>query len=294
MNMTDNTQNLLAMARSQEIITKETESRKEVINGITPEADVLLERVITAGITSDTFNDLSDDDVLEIFEPKDGAHITLDISASTSIKEFRRSFIGMLLVNDEADKIYETENKQLMEAINQDLEEFNSVVEQYGDFNNFTRMTLLTNIENATDEFTRKKQEELLRYLDYSENANNIIEAVKLGDKRNFMSDFTIEHKQIAVYKRYLSVIKKMGSNVDLTKYNNIEKQIPGYEKYENMFLFAVIRTVAYSKDYSQNQKFYLANLSMVVQEFRAGTMSNERKERFTTAVKSVIDIITK
>lgn len=287
----------LAISRSLNIIESEHKQRHEQLNLVTTESDELLQRTLKAGITSDNLQGVPDETIDKLYKPTNGDPeiiLELPLDNEKKIKEFKKSFIGLLIINHEADKVYETEVARLNEEIAKDMEDFKKAVGEYGSFHNYVLSELEYNSENAKTKEERDRQKKLLKYFNYAETSENILDAIQKCNPANFMSDYQNETKQVEVYSRYLKIVKKMQNNIDLTKYPNIEDHIEGYEQYLNLFVFAVMRTIAYEKDSSQEQAFYLANLAMVIQEFLAGSLEENRKERFVTGVKAVIDYFVK
>lgn len=256
---------------------------------------MLLQNALDRNLSEAEVDGLSEEELNALYMNGD-AQITIDLpfkDDEAREEQFKRDFLKLILQYDAADKEYDEQISRIKEEIGYDQEEFKEIVAQFGEYQGYIREQLVRNIETAADELLKIRAEKLLASFDNGLNQENIIKSLGKSKKGNILKDYYSEQFQLSVYTRFKTVLKRLGLTTDLIRFSGVENKLDTpYNKYQNLFVFAVMRTVAYEKYSTEEQKFYLATLMTVLQEYLADTMDGERKEQFETGVKAVIDHI--
>lgn len=211
--------------------------------------------------------------------------------------KFKLSFLQLVLSTDDA--ISEMNEQQI--ELDKSLKEFqNEMGETIGDPTSETDYFykgIREALELSEKPESKKRFEKLLHSMDESFDHTDLIKALALSKPANFFYDYSREERQLGVYARYRKVADKLNIKSDILSVNNLEEKLPGAEMYKdfpNIFAFAVIRFVSYKKDLNPSLGLYIARTVSNIQNYKAGRLEGEYKERFEQGVSKVIDTLIK
>jgi hypothetical protein len=248
--------------------------------------------------TIEEIKNASDEEIMDLFKTEDGGTIelVLDINNPEESFKFRRDFLIFMKESIDAQKVIDEETAKIEKEIAESREELNKLIEQFGDFETYIEETMAKRLEVATG----KERERLLivkQAYEEAENLNEIYEHYK--NKGTLMIINTIEDlKSISranrVYEKYKKQLIKLNIKTDLTDFDNLELKLDEkYHPYANVFLFAVIKYIAYKKDVSVNKDgVFLARLGENVRKLFADSFKDEaKKEKFKASISKVLDL---
>lgn len=285
------TELLAALHRETQLKTN-MERMKSAVDGLTPESDVIASNIKRLGITSENVMTISIEKLDEVYTTPEGIEIALDIPFDDEARalQFKREYLQLMIINEEAYAEYDREIEKINEAIGDDIDEARKLMADAGSFDNHVQQEL-DNLEAVAQTEEGKKQAQAMKqWYNHGLDSLNIIESIKKSHPSKFISEYKNTYKWDEIYKRHIHLVSKMGVNIRIINYPYIEKNIKGYEKYGDVFLYAVMRTIAMERYNNELHALYLNNLRMILEDIKNGTITEERKEKFYTGVKTVID----
>lgn len=211
--------------------------------------------------------------------------------------KFKRDFLTFLKTTTEANRKFDEERVQIEAEIAESQEELDKLLENYANVTNYIRSRLGEKLESETDPKKKKLIAKLLEAYDNGLELNNIIDYAKSLNRSNLMYDFKNESRAITLHKKYLSTISQIAPKAeDLAHYADLEvKFLPEkYHEYNNMFVFTVIKYLAYKKD--RATKFdgvFTTNLGISLKDlYRNNFALDKDRETFINAIQTVLDTI--
>lgn len=248
--------------------------------------------------TIEEIKNASDEEIMGLFKTEDGGviELTIDINNPEEAIKFRRDFLIFMKESIEAQKVIDEETAKLEKEIAESQEEYNKLIEQFGDFETYVEEQLNSRLENATGE----EKERLIivkKYYDEGTNLDELYEHYKtIGPSviQNTISDLKSISRAKRVYEKYKKQLIRLNIKTDLTDFDGLELQLDEkYHSYKNIFLFAVIKYIAYKKEVSSNREgVFLSRLAENVRKLLADKFKDEaRKEQFVASVSKVLDL---
>lgn len=276
---------LLTMNAANNRLTSQIDRMKEQIN-IVNDLDLVIERLKKDNIDP---KELSDEQLETLF---DGIEFVEGINDT---KEFRVDYLSLVLSVEQATDAIKSEQETLKDALEEHKEEVEALVGEHGSMINLLYHNVQEGYDKAKDEKVKEAFAKLRASLDDSFDQTRLLNALEKTKPANFLYDYVREERQIAVMERYEKVKKKLRLQSNILNHGGLEAVLPDNDKYKdypNMFAFAVLRYMSYNKEFTPSVGLYLSQTITNMQDYIAGTMSDEYKERFEKGVKSVIDAI--
>lgn len=280
----------LSAAKNLESMQNEIEERRSSVVADKDVTDKLLENL--AELTAKQIADLPDPIIEKLFTV-DGKLVELEIKVPNNKKhELMRDYLVFLKESSEAeaelDKSLEGFHKELADS----QTELDNMVKQYGDINGYMRSKMSESYDKA-EGLNKVRIGRNIEAYDDAITLNRVKAYVRNINTDNLINDYN--RLSESVYARYLRSMKKLGLSVDLTKFNNFEKNFleEKYNKYPNIFMFTLIKMYAYKKDIKrETDGIFLSQLRINLADLYAKRINEDKKGVLLDAVREIIDTI--
>ncbi|MNP45811.1 hypothetical protein D3C76_1397630 [compost metagenome] len=128
---------------------------------------------------------------------------------------------------------------------------------------------------------------------------DNLIEHYQSFSVANTMNEYKRQSQGTRVFDKYLKNAKSLGITSDITRLTGIERHLPEkYAKYEDLFLFTVVKYIAYKKDLRKSidgmfLHTLLTNISTLILKFdtNADEQTQQKSKDLKVAITRVLDI---
>jgi prefoldin subunit 5 len=228
-----------------------------------------------------------------------GKPIELDMKFENEEREFQFKKDFLIFRKESSDAIKEIDKsiEKLEKELSEDQEEIDKLLSQFGDFSSFIKYKLDESLKNAeTPEKIKRIQDMMLNY-DFGFNLNNIYYIYKnYKNINNIIKDYFDNKRAATLYKKYLTALKALKIKSDLTSFPDLEiKFLPEkYHKYPNLFLFTVLRDIAYNKDMIKRTTdgLFLSQLGYNIKCLYGNRFKDEEtKQQFILNIQKVLDL---
>lgn len=252
-----------------------------------------------AETTVDHIKEMTAEEINGYFVDASGGVIEIDLNFEGSADreiEFKRDFMIFMRESIDAEKSINAEADKLKEELEKGDEEMKQLMSQYGSTSNYMRSQILFSIEHSTSDAQKERFQKILEAFDDAFDLTRVIENYNNQSLiHNTIGD--MKHRAGAVYAKYMKTMKQLRIRGDVTVFNNLEtKFLPEeYHAQPNMFIFAVIKFVAYRKITPENaaaEAMFVSQFTENVRNFFAkGFESEEKAEQFKKNIMTVLDL---
>lgn len=208
------------------------------------------------------------------------------------IKEIKAAQLSLMNTKFEADKIKEESNEIIQDYMNYLS---SPKVQEY----RLKKLSLMKEAaEKETDPVKKREMIEMIDAIESTQTFSFMYTRFKdYGEHElaNIVEKFFSDHKGTYIIDKFKKKIGKFGFNEDIYKYffNLEENFLPEkYYPYNNLFLFIVMRHIAYSDPYNkvdkmQVQSIYSAMANLIYHKFD----KEEREAQFIKFIESILDL---
>lgn len=258
---------------------------------------------VIAPLSDEDINNLTEENIDQYFM-KDGKLVNIKDNYDNSefegtLHEYKIHILleirkALLDVKDSKNKFIEFE-KQKAEIAKSYIEYLNSP--EYLEKRKQQIEELKTKYENETDPYEKEKLKKALNVFNELESLSFLFKrfwANEEDEKRSLMMSFFDTNRGSYVIKRYSQKCKKL--NIPENTYQqflNLEEKYldEEYHPYNNLFLFFVMRYIAYIDVYSQQEKMFAISLILNMHKLVYNEFSNDdAKQTFINIIKAVSD----
>lgn len=255
---------------------------------------------ILKNFTEEQIKGMSYDFINEILVDEDGSPIefTIDFNGDVDkLNQFKKEF---LILRKQSLTYFERFDKELAD-INKEIaesqEEFDKLVNEFGNISNLIRRRLEDRLETADTDRKKELFTKLLVSFNNGLDLDNVKAYCKSYKGKNILSDFRFEKNSQYVYRRYLKVAKALDIKTDLTSFANLEKRfLDGkYCERNNLFVFAIIHFISswHNKDYTKADGLFITQFTINLKNLYYNKFDTEEdKETFINNIKEVINLI--
>lgn len=260
--------------------------------------DFIDERLET--LTEEEINNMNGEQLDAVLTDENGTllEFTVDFGNDTkALYQFKKEFLIMRKQSLDAFKKFDEELTKINAEIAESQEEFDKLVNEFGNVSNLIRSTLIKRLENADTEEQKELFEKMLVSFDNGLALENIKSYCKSYKGRNILWDHKDDKQATYIYRRYLKVIKNLNIKTDLTKFNFLEKRFltEEYQERDNIFVFAIIHYISswHNKSYTKADGLFLTQFTINLKNLFYNKFDSEAdKETFINNIHDVIKII--
>ena len=247
-------------------------------------------------VSEEEINSMTDEDIDKLLTDEDGIVTEFAVSFKTvkELNQFKREFLVMRKQTLDSFKKFDEELAKLNAEIAESQEEFDKLVNTFGNVSNLIRHNLEEKLANAANNSQKELFIKLIDSFDNGINLNNLKAYCKSYKGANILWDHKDDKKATYIYRRYLKVIKNLNIKTDLTKFNFLEKRFLSeeYQERDNIFVFAVIHYISswHNKAYTKADGLFLTQFTINLKNLFYNKFDSEDDKN--TFIENIIDVI--
>jgi len=250
-------------------------------------------------VSEEDIDNMTDEEIDTLLTDEEGNVTEFAVSFKTirELNQFKREFLIMRKQTLESFKKFDEEIAKLNAEIAESQEEFDKLVNTFGNVSNLIRFNLTERLEKAETDEQKELFTKLITSFDNGINLDNLKDYCKSYKGANILWDHKDDKKATYIYRRYLKVIKSLDIKTDLTKFNFLEKRFldKDYQERDNIFVFAVIHYISswHNKSYTKADGLFLTQFTINLKNLFYNKFDKEEdKNRFINNIIDVIKII--
>jgi hypothetical protein len=293
--------NVTKLDESKEKIEKMIETQRELLQ---EDEDAFAAVVSTLSVKQ--IEEMSDDELLAFNNYEEGKYYIAepDFVTKDELVEYIRSVIVYLVQSYEFSIEMDNEIKELDEitkGINDDIKEY------FGFDKLDPNVTSIDIIKKAIDEGLQKAQElgDEVKYNNILQSQETFNETFTLKRIKDLYANLNPENlkkdascdRSVTIYKNYVKVQQKLGSQYDLIQVTDLEKRFlpEEYHSLNNLFIIAIIKYISKSMKegyYSSDTAFFVSQLTTNLFMLHLNKLPENYKEILLTNIKEFLDIV--
>ncbi|MMZ42318.1 hypothetical protein D1872_38390 [compost metagenome] len=250
--------------------------------------------------TMEELKNLSPEELDEVFT-FNGQVIEFQLKLDTDVKKqvIREDYLILLKETGEAKRKLE-ESLEELDNIYKDSEvEIKQLIHQFGNMDNYIDAELQHKLDSMQTEEEKDRIRVMIEARRNATYLDNLIEHYQSFSVANTMNEYKRQSQGTRVFDKYLKNAKSLGITSDITRLTGIERHLPEkYAKYEDLFLFTVVKYIAYKKDLRKSidgmfLHTLLTNISTLILKFdtNADEQTQQKSKDLKVAITRVLDI---
>lgn len=294
-------ENVSKLDMSKEKLNMLRDSQKEILQ---EDEDAFSSIVETLSVKQ--IEEMSDDELIAFNNYEEGKYYIgePDFEDKADLVEYIRSVMVYLVQSYE----FSVEMDNRVQELNNMTNEMNaSIKEHFGFDKDDPNISSIDIIEKAIKDGLAKAEElgDIDKYNKVLQSQETFKETFTLDRLKNLYKTLDPENlkqdarsdRSVTIYKNYIKVQQKLGSQYDLIQVSNLEKRFlpEEYHSMNNLFIIAVIKYVSKSmKDgyYSSDNAFFVSQLTTNLFLLHLGKMPESYKELLLENIKDFLDIV--
>ena len=292
--------NVTRLDDSKEKIEQLRDSQKELLQ---EDEDAFAEIVSTLSVKQ--IEEMSAEELLAFNNYEEGKYYIEEpeFDDQEVLVEYIRDIMIYLVQSYE----FSVEMDEKIKELNEITEESNREIKKYFGFDeNDPSVTSINVIERAIKDGLQKAEElgDTAKYnsiLQSQETFNETFTLKRIKDlyvnlnPENLKKDASCD-RSVTIYKNYVKVQQKLGSQYDLIQVTDLEKRFlpEEYHSLNNLFIIAIIKYISKAmKDgrYSSDTAFFVSQLTTNIFMLHLGKIHEEYKEILLTNMKEFLDM---
>lgn len=293
--------NITRLDESKEKLNKLRESQKELLQ---EDEDAFAKVVPTLSVKQ--IEEMSDDELLAFNNYEEDKYYIdePDFETKEDLVEYIRSVMVYLVQSYE----FSIEMDNSIKEINDLTKETNDAIKEFYGFDKLDpNVSSIDIIEKAISDGLSKAEEigDITKYAQILQSQETFNETFTLDRIKNLYKTLDPENlkkdaqsdRSVTIYKNYVKVQQKLGSQYDLVQVNDLEKRFlpEEYHSLNNLFIIAVIKYISKSmKDgrYSSDTAFFVSQLTTNLFLLHLGKMPKDKEEILLTNIKEFLDMV--
>lgn len=293
--------NVTRLDESKEKLNKLRESQKELLQ---EDEDAFAAVVPTLSVKQ--IEGMSDDELLAFNNYEEGKYYIgePDFETKEDLVEYIRSVMVYLVQSYE----FSIEMDNSIKEINDLTKETNDAIKEYYGFDKLDpNVSSIDIIEKAISDGLSKAEEigDITKYAQILQSQETFNETFTLDRIKNLYKTLDPENlkkdaqsdRSVTIYKNYVKVQQKLGSQYDLVQVNDLEQRFlpEEYHSLNNLFIIAVIKYISKSmKDgrYSSDTAFFVSQLTTNLFLLHLGKMPKAKEEILLANIKEFLDMV--
>lgn len=293
--------NVTKLEESKEKLEKLRDSQKELLQ---EDEDAFAEIVHT--LTVKQIEEMPDDELLAFNNYEEGKCYIgePEFESKADLVEYIRGVMVYLVQSYE----FSIEMERSIQELNDLTKETNDAIKEYYGFDkldpsvtsiDIIETAIEKGLEQAKESGDTDKYESILqsqKIFKETFTLDRIKELYKNLDPENLKKDAQCD-RSVTIYKNYIKVQQKLGSQYDLIKVVDLEKRFlpEEYHELNNLFIIAVIKYISKSmKDgrYSSDTAFFVSQLTTNLFMLHLDKIPENYKETLLTNIKEFLDMV--
>lgn len=293
--------NITRLDESKEKLNKLRESQKELLQ---EDEDAFAAVVPTLSVKQ--IEEMSDDELLAFNNYEEGKYYIgePDFETKEDLVEYIRSVMVYLVQSYE----FSIEMDNSIKEINDLTKETNDAIKEFYGFDKLDpNVSSIDIIEKAISDALSKAEEagDITKYAQILQSQETFNETFTLDRIKNLYKTLDPENlkkdaqsdRSVTIYKNYVKVQQKLGSQYDLVQVNDLEQRFlpEEYHSLNNLFIIAVIKYISKSmKDgrYSSDTAFFVSQLTTNLFLLHLGKIPKDKEEILLANIKEFLDMV--
>ncbi len=293
--------NITRLDESKEKLNKLRESQKELLQ---EDEDAFAAVVPTLSVKQ--IEEMSDDELLAFNNYEEDKYYIgePDFETKEDLVEYIRSVMVYLVQSYE----FSIEMDNSIKEINDLTKETNDAIKEFYGFDKLDpNVSSIDIIEKAISDGLSKAEEagDITKYAQILQSQETFNETFTLDRIKNLYKTLDPENlkkdaqsdRSVTIYKNYVKVQQKLGSQYDLVQVNDLEQRFlpEEYHSLNNLFIIAVIKYISKSmKDgrYSSDTAFFVSQLTTNLFLLHLGKMPKDKEEILLANIKEFLDMV--
>lgn len=251
-------------------------------------------------LTEADINNMTGAQIDELLTDPDGNIVEFEVDFGNDTKrmyQFKKDYLVMRKQSQESLKTFDAEIAKINAEIAECQDEFDRLVDTYGNVSNLIRSTLQTRLDSAQSDEQKNLFKTMLDAFDNAKSLDNVKQYCSSYRGRQIIWDIKNDKRSDYIYRRYKKVIDSLGIKTDLTKFNFLEKRFltEEYQGRDNIFVFAVIHFISswHGKQYTKADGLFLTQFTIMLKNLFYNKFEDEHdREIFISNIQDVIKII--
>lgn len=242
--------------------------------------------------SEEEINSLSKEDLIELY--KDNEDFTVDVETD---EKFLKDYLIFIKESEQHSKEFDELVENFQKEIGSLTEEIQAECEKFGDIRGYIKDNYYKKLETA-EGAEKIRLEKAIEAIDDSLTLNRIYDLYSSLNPINTLNDYKDKDRQKKILKNYSETVKELRLRTDLSVFKGLERMYldKKYHKYPSLFIFIVMKYVAYSKLTASriNEGLFIVSLAMTLQGLYTNTLTDENKEKLISNIERILDLFYK
>ena len=242
--------------------------------------------------SEEEINALTKEELIEVY--KENEDFTVDEDTD---EKFLKDYLIFIKESEEHSKEFDKLVSDFEKEMNEITDEIQEECAKFGDIRGYVKNTYYKKLEIATGA-EKVRLEKAIEAIDDSLNLNRIYDLYSSLKPLNTLNDYKDSERQKRIIKNYTEGIKTLRIRTNLAVFRGLERKYldEKYHKYPSLFLFLIMKYVAYSKFTldRENEGLFIVSLAITLQGLYTDTLSVENKAIFISNIQRILDLFYK
>ena len=239
--------------------------------------------------SEDEINALTKEELIKLYENNEDFEVD-----ETTDEKFLKDYLIFIKESEQHSKEFDELVENFQTELAQITAEIQEECAKFGDVRGYIKDNYYKKLEVAEGE-EKIRLERAISSIDDSLTLNRIYDLYSGLKPENTLNDYKDKDRQKKIIKNYSEAIKTLRLRTNLAIFRGLEKKYldEKYHKYPSLFLFLVMKYVAYSKftlDRS-DEGLFIVSLAMTIQGLYTDTLSEENRAMFIANIERILDL---
>lgn len=242
--------------------------------------------------SEDEINALTKEELIELY--KDNKDFEVD-------EETDEKFLKDYLIFIKQSEKHSKEFDEIIEGFEKDIAKISKEIQEecskFGDVRGYILSNYKLKLESAEGD-ERVRLEKAIESINDSLTLNRIYDLYANLKPENTLNDYKDKDRQRKILKNYSEAIKTLRLRTNIAIFGGLERKYldEKYHKYPSLFLFLIMKYVAYSKFTADrgNEGLFIVSLAMTLQGLYTDTLSEENRDILIANIERILDLFYK
>lgn len=240
----------------------------------------------------DEINSLTKEELIELY--KDNEDFEVDEETD---EKFLKDYLIFIKQSEKQYKEFDELIENFEKEISKITKDIQDECAKFGDIRGYLLNQYEQKLETA-EGGEKLRLESAIDAINDSLTLNRIYDLYSNLKAENTLNDYKDKDRQRKVLKNYSEVIKALRLRSNLAIFKGLEKKYldEKYHKYPSLFLFVVMKYVAYSKFTAErsNEGLFIVSLAMTLQGLYTDNLTEENRAMFIANIERILDLFYK
>lgn len=242
--------------------------------------------------SEEEINALTKEELIKLYENNEDFEVD-----ETTDEKFLKDYLIFIKESEKHSKEFDELVKNFETEISSITAEIQDEISKFGDIRGFIKDNYYKKLEIA-EGAEKVRLEKAIEAIDDSLTLNRIYDLYSGLKPENTLNDYKDKERQKKIIKNYSEAVKILRLRTNLAIFRGLEKKYldEKYHKYPSLFLFLVMKYVAYSKFTLDraNEGLFIVSLAMTLQGLYTDTLSEENRAMLIANIERILDLFYK